>query len=292
MVYDWDGDGINELIVMNVGGVSDTPRVDIINKDREIIKSWNVLISDVPEQVTLPRADRLWIANCWMGIRWNQDTPPHLIFSMHRSDQERDWDGWCVLAETNLEGESFQRTYFKKEWWRTIEASPLGTGQSFWGSTHTPEGAPVLAIFKTGFPTGEWLPADTTSGIVIYRFPVDPMYRKYLARSYVRGINVDHIVGRDNAIGIGAENISDSINFVYRIAKNGEYRWPEYSITNWNKRLGYARNRSIELSMDRREHSEYMNHPQIWDGESWQPLDPLDALPDSAYTIYSLGPLP
>lgn len=312
-VLDYDGDGVNDVLRIASGNDLMMDFITLLNIRHETILRRSIPSFDVPKSIDLVSTPSSWVMFKWTTIRWHRGDLPRAIVAFHLLDQQFDRLGWCVLGELKQDFNGYEELFSKKDWWFTLEALPNSSGGEWlWAGSLTPDGAPLIAIFRDGLLNdGEWPPRDT-SVIRLYRFPVDPAAKALYRRSFTNSLNDTAYAPSSTACqqlgtdtgksfthnvyvpskperGVKAmvrtEGASSRLDHGYWFTLDGEYRGLELSWMMWGDRLKIIADEKLVVpTWTCDECSTYLDRPQIWDGMRWVPIDPANVLPDSCYS--------
>jgi len=213
-------------------------------------------------------------------VSWDKNSPANPVLALVRPDG----NSLCVIIEYDPLLTQFRNILVKRGWWFSFLVVEQDGRQALWaGGREQEEGYAIFAIFRDHIPSGPWPPEDTT-GITLYRFPIDPLNRRLRVPMQVEGFSTNHT----NSIALGIRNNElreAPIGCNYRFSHDGKLLRIEYGDAYWRSRMIYYMNENIPFDQTREEFMNYMTQLQIWNGSSWHPIDPSFTLPDSAYML-------
>jgi len=303
-IGDCTGDELNDVVaVSHWESTFDTLRVTLLSHKGKILRQRSLCPQYFP--ASNPLAEIRMGAYRTSIVDWNGNGYGHPVVSLVSQHSDKR----CALVEFDPETLNEVSVSIKKEWWFLVQSfSPpvrfssvednnlratvtpselIAPKDNLWlGGRVDDHGSALLAILHDGIPDGPFPPADTT-GMQIFRFPIDPLCR--YRRSPMEVVGFSHSHNEGCSIRIDSGDIKPNMSFGYRFTTDGNYIRTDYFDSNWAHRHAYFQDHDLpdSIMMTRASFDAYMDCVQRWTGTSWEPVDPKKILPDSCYSLLS-----
>ena len=277
-IADCDGDNMPEIVFStpsrDYSGIS-LWLIDANGEVRDKISFSNRVMASINGDTTHFRLERMVMVD-WSKTGFNRPVI-QLVSTNDRSE--------CVLFEVgfNQKCDAFLpvtqwKRICKRGWWvflKVLDSNP--NSQYLWagGQGAGEEGWASLAIFKGGLPQQDNWPPVSLKNVILYRFPIDPMFRRNGVTMKTMGLDTLQMP-KGVRVQIGSQEFPPRQTFSYRFQYDASFVRADLSETMWNTYRWANKSAGDPIKFTRQFYQRYMSFYQVYDGKSWTPYDSLD----------------